>query len=1035
MKTRSIFLLFFLLSQILFGQNATIKEETVSLNTYDFGTPNPVPILKDNSKIYPYFKFEEYQHQSKKKEWKVVTLENDYIKVMVLPQIGGKVWGAIEKSTGKEFLYKNEVVKFRNIAMRGPWTSGGIEFNFGIIGHHPSTATAVDYVVKENSDGSVSCVVGNTDLPSNTQWRVEIRLEKDKAFFETNASWYNASPVNQSYYNWMTGAAVATQDLEFFIPGNRSLAHSGNSEEWPIDKESRELSYYRNNDFGPDKSYHIVGKYNNFFGGYYHDNNFGFGQWAPYEEMPGQKLWLWSQARSGGIWEDLLTDTDGQYIEFQAGRLFNQYFPEAKNPISQANFEPFVMDRWREIWFPYKEIGGMEAVSEYGVLNVEKKEKGIYIGLNALQTIDDELKVYNDGIEIFSKEISLNPMEIFSKELTLDSHGEVEVNLGNRKLYYTSDKKKIEIKRPFVDDENIKLSETQILYNEGWEALKYREFDKALEKLIALVKLDPSHQDALVKLAELEYRRTNYDKALKHLNSVLKMDTYNYGANYFAGLAYREKKDYVNALESFGWAARSMQYRSVAYAQMAEIYMLSQDLENANSYAQKALNFNNYNLNAKEVQLLLRRKKGNKNEFNNVVEDILKIDALNHFVKSEQSFFNENHQVKLDAKNEFSEETVLAIALKYVSLGYSNDALSLLKTVNHWPKAKLWLAYLSKDINSEKSNEYLKELINADSNFVFPFRRETVAALEWANAKNEHWKLKYFLAQNYIAVGKIEEGEQLLRDCNNEPDSDVFYRFRAKMLSDDAFKTREKDYEKATSLNKTDWKLHDEFIQFYLGNSKFEEARKLSSNSYKKFPKNSNIGLGYAKALLKVGEYDKSISILKKLNILPFEHASESKDIYTKSHVLLAYKKMESKKYKTAIQLLENSKKWPENLGVGAPYEPDNRMQDYLLSQCYKKLGDTNKSDERLNKVVEYNTDPKELKGRQHLFRLLALKKTLKSKEQQSFVEALSKKKNNFWAQMALAFFNNDVVALEKIKNSGKLLVDEIKIFEAAIKL
>ena len=86
-------------------------------------------------------------------------LENDYIKVMVLPEIGGKIWGAIEKSTGEEFLYKNEVIKFRNIAMRGPWTSGGIEFNFGIIGHHPSTATAVDYKIQTNKDGSVSCIV------------------------------------------------------------------------------------------------------------------------------------------------------------------------------------------------------------------------------------------------------------------------------------------------------------------------------------------------------------------------------------------------------------------------------------------------------------------------------------------------------------------------------------------------------------------------------------------------------------------------------------------------------------------------------------------------------------------------------------------------------------------------------------------------------------------------------------------------------------------------------------------------------------
>ena len=188
-----ILLLFPLLGAL--AQAVTIKEETLSLDTYDFGKPNPVPILAENPKIFPYFKFEEYQHNSKKKDWKVVTLENDYIKVMVLPEIGGKVWGAIDKGTGKEFLYKNEVVKFRNIAMRGPWTSGGIEFNFGIIGHHPSTATPVDYLTRTNPDGSVSCIVGSTDLPSNTKWRVEIRLEKDKAYFETDAGLVQCLPT------------------------------------------------------------------------------------------------------------------------------------------------------------------------------------------------------------------------------------------------------------------------------------------------------------------------------------------------------------------------------------------------------------------------------------------------------------------------------------------------------------------------------------------------------------------------------------------------------------------------------------------------------------------------------------------------------------------------------------------------------------------------------------------------------------------------------------------------------------------------
>ena len=136
-KTSSA-LAIFLLPLMLFSQSVTITEEIRQLDTYGFGTPNPVPILTENPKIFPYFKFEGYSHTSQKKGWKVVKLENDYIEVYVLPEIGGKVWGAIEKSTGNEFLYRNEVVKFRNIAMRGPWTSGGIEFNFGIIGHHPS---------------------------------------------------------------------------------------------------------------------------------------------------------------------------------------------------------------------------------------------------------------------------------------------------------------------------------------------------------------------------------------------------------------------------------------------------------------------------------------------------------------------------------------------------------------------------------------------------------------------------------------------------------------------------------------------------------------------------------------------------------------------------------------------------------------------------------------------------------------------------------------------------------------------------------
>jgi hypothetical protein len=127
-----------------FGSRATIREEIRTIRTYPFGDPDPVPILarSRNAAIYPYFRFDGFSKDARDQSWKVVRLENDYLIVDVLPEVGGKVLGAIEKSTGRDFIYWNDVLKFRDVAMRGPWTSGGIEFNFGLIGHTPRTRTA-----------------------------------------------------------------------------------------------------------------------------------------------------------------------------------------------------------------------------------------------------------------------------------------------------------------------------------------------------------------------------------------------------------------------------------------------------------------------------------------------------------------------------------------------------------------------------------------------------------------------------------------------------------------------------------------------------------------------------------------------------------------------------------------------------------------------------------------------------------------------------------------------------------------------------
>ena len=164
------------------AEGATVREYRKAFRTYPFSDPDPIlPI----GRIYPYFRFDGFTDRPVEREWTVVELENPWIRVTVLPEIGGKIWSAVEKSTGKAFLYGNSVVKFRDIAMRGPWTSGGIEANYGIIGHTPNCATPVDYVTRQNPDGSASVVIGVLDLLTRTPWRLEVTVPADKAYFTT----------------------------------------------------------------------------------------------------------------------------------------------------------------------------------------------------------------------------------------------------------------------------------------------------------------------------------------------------------------------------------------------------------------------------------------------------------------------------------------------------------------------------------------------------------------------------------------------------------------------------------------------------------------------------------------------------------------------------------------------------------------------------------------------------------------------------------------------------------------------------------
>ncbi len=954
MLKRNLIIAFSIISQVVMAQNATINVETREILTYPYSDPDPVPVITEGKDaIYPYFTFNGYSLKGKMQKWNVIKLENDYIVLYVLPSDGGKVWGAIEKSTGKEFIYRNEVMKYRNISQRGPWTSGGIELNFGFIGHNPSTCVPVDYKTFENADGSVSCIVGNLDLPSRTQWRVEIRLPKDKAYFETRALWNNPTPIPQSYYVWMTGAAAVSNDLEFFYPGNRELGHDGSAGPWPTDKEGRDLSFYSNNAFGPDKSYHVVGAYNDFMGGYYHKSEFGFGHWALYDDMPGQKLWLWSQARSGAIWEDLLTDTDGQYMEFQAGRMFNQYSPSpaVKSPITKVPFAAGLTDRWKEIWFPVKTIGGFVDVSPTGVLNVSNENGKLNIGINALAFAEAKLKVKSEGKVIYNVDKSFKPMEVFQTSVSLNQGAGYEVTVEGMDLRFSPDKRNL-IDRPFVNTMPTNISTAASLYQEGMQKKENRSYKPAKVFFENCLKKDPLYIDAMVSMTELYYRRMQYDSALFFANEALQLDTYNPGANYYAGVTYIARGDLINALESLGWAARSFEFRSTAYAQMAGIQLQLENAELAEHYANQALDYNRYNFNALQVLAILHRKSGKTALADDIIEALTLIDPLNHFADFERYLLHpseENYSLFTTAiKNELQYQTYLELCLDYYGLGLTDDALMVLEKAPGNPLVTLWKAYLKNDPS------LLDQMTRESADFVFPYRTETVSALNWAMSENSNWKIKYYLALNYWAIQREEDAKQLFRECGQEPDFAPFYLTRASFHITKDEKQELKDLETAQRLAPDDWRSVNKLIKYYESNQNDLMALTISSSAYNKFKDNFIIGLQYATALLNNGKYAACTKALSEMHILPNEGSSQGRVIYEQAYLLYALDLIQSKKYGEALKKLEKAREWPENLGVGKPYSPDTRIQDYLSGYCLKKLNRTKEATLMQNAVIDF---------------------------------------------------------------------------------
>jgi tetratricopeptide (TPR) repeat protein len=944
-----------LLCQGAYSQSTpgTIKETKKVFKTYDYSDPDP--IARPGTLIYPYYRFDGYTKAPVYKEWKVVELENDYIKVMILPEIGGKIWAAWEKSTGKPFIYYNQVVKFRNVAMRGPWTSGGIEANYGIIGHTPNCATPVDYLTETNEDGSVSCTIGTLDLLTQTRWNIEIRLPRDKAYFTTRSFWHNSTPTEQPYYSWMNAGIKVAGNLEFIYPGNRYLGHLGEYSDWNINRTNGKIiSYYDQNDFGGSKSYHVFGQYTDFFGVYWHNEDFGMGHYSAHDEKAGKKIWIWGLSRRGMIWEDLLTDTDGQYAEVQSGRLFNQgQEGSTLTPFKHRGFAPATSDAWTEYWFPVKDIKGYVQANPFGALNIRHEHGRLMIDFCPLQDLATELKVFDGDQLIYSKLITLKTLTAFADSIAFQGNPEnLTVTLGDTQLKYSSNVRGNLLKRPVESPGNFDWQTVQGLHLQGKENIRQRFYPPAEEKLLAALGKDPNYLPALTDLAMLMFREMDYRKSLDYALHALSIDTYDAAANYYYGLSNAQLGNLSDAKDGFDIAALSGEYRGAAYLELSKIYFKDHDMPKALHYAGRSLETNSTSAEAYQIMAVIYRRSHEWEKAKDRLEKIRQLNPLNHFTRFEEYLWMRSDTKSFTSliRNEMPHETHLQLADWYLSLGLVDESLKVLDCAPANAEVYYWMAYLKNQLGADGAAELLERANSLSPAMVFPFRSNSARVLEWVISLTRNWKPKYYLGLIHWSRNNLSIARELFAQCDNA-DYAPFYASRAMLFNNDNYAG---DMEKAAQLDPGQWRYGNLLTEHFIARGNYGEALAIAENYHRRFARNSHVSLALADTLLLNGKFKACSDLLEQVDIIPFEGAIRGRQLYREAWLMQAVAQMQAINYPAVLISISAARRWPENLGVGKPYDEDidARLEDYLEGICLENTGSPDQALKKWEEVI-----------------------------------------------------------------------------------
>ncbi|GLI27124.1 hypothetical protein ARHIZOSPH14_13660 [Agromyces rhizosphaerae] len=600
-------------SAILAAGGVACWSEPVVIDTYEAGEPDPYPLFLDrrvyqgsSGKVYPLPMIDHVAQAKAPREWQAIHLENAYVRLMLLPEIGGRIHIGYDKVAGYDFFYRNNVIKPALVGLAGPWISGGVEFNWPQH-HRPATYLPVDTRIEREDDGAV--VVWHSDLDPLQRMRGVhgIRLRPGSSLVEAEAVLHNRTDVPQTFLWWANVAARVHEEYQSFFPDDvgfvadharRAITAFPRADrpyygvDYPALAAERadadRIDVYSN--IPVPTSYMITDTDDEFFGGYDHAVGAGFVHWADRSISPGKKQWTWGNGPIGHAWDDQLTDADGPYVELMAG-VYTDNQPDFSWLL------PGETKTFSQFWFPIHRIGPARQATTDAAVSVSPDGDGTRIGVLATSAQPDvTVTVRGDAGVLAEWVVSLGPDEPVVRVLDASPDDVVSVRVATTRgalVEWTATDASGE--EPWVataPDAPEDIASSDELHVTAVHLAQYRHPTRsALPYLREALRRDPSDSRAATALGAWHLGRGEYAEARQSLETALarltrrNLNPRDGEAVYLLGLACERLGDAGAADRWFGKAAWNAAWSAPANLARARLALRAGDARAARSLA------------------------------------------------------------------------------------------------------------------------------------------------------------------------------------------------------------------------------------------------------------------------------------------------------------------------------------------------------------------------------------------------------------------------------------------------------------------